>query len=200
MRRFLIILLIVLAVVVLWLWRGRDLTTAIDRIHLVQTSSRPVTTTSYEGSGTGGILRADDVDLSLNQMELGGAQPSFGTTKDGELALSFRGKVFPFAPMSSQEDKLTAKVPAGDTARISIEHSAVPWPNFFEVNFVTGNSPKWKRHIYQKLLWRKANRAKLEMIWRYEQFFYPPGGWTEAFMTRQGSTGLIRVEISDAPR
>lgn len=200
MRKFLFILLLVIALVVLWLWRGRDLSMAIDKFQVVQTRSRPVIAVSYEGSGAGGILRADDVDLSLNQVELGGAQPSIGTTKDGKLALSFRGKVFPFAPASLQEDKLAAKVPAGDTAKISIEHSALAWPNFFEVNFMTGNSPRWKRYIYEKLTWTKPNGAKLEMIWRYEQFFYPPGGWTEAFMTRQGSTGLIRVEISDATR
>jgi hypothetical protein len=37
-------------------------------------------------------------------------------------------------------------------------------------------------------------------LWRYEQYFYPGSGWTEALMTRQGATGLIRVEISNATR
>ena len=200
MRKLLVILLILIALVVLWLWRGRDLSVAIDKFRLVQASSRRITSLTYEGGGTGGILRADDVDLSLNQVELGGDQPSIGTTKDGQVALSFRGKIFAFAPVSSQDDKLAAKVPAGDAAKISIDHSAVAWPNFFEVNFMTGNSPSWKRYIYEKLIWTKPNGAKLEMLWRYEQFFYAPGGWTEAFMTRRGSTGLIRVEISDASR
>ena len=200
MRKVLIILLGLIALVALWLWRGRDLTMAVDKSYVIEASSRPIASISYEGTGTAGILRADDVDLSLNQVQLGGAQPSVGTTKDGQLALSFRGKVFPFAPVSSQDDKLAAKVPADDTARISIDHSAIAWPNYFEMNFMTGNSPLWKRYIYEKLTWTKANGAKLEMMWRYEQFFYPPGGWSEAFMTRQGSTGLIRVEISDASR
>lgn len=200
MRKILITLLVLLALVVVWLWRGRDLSMAIDRVHLIQASSRPITAISYEGSGTGGILRADDVDLSLNQVELGGAQPSIGTTKDGQLALSFRGKVFPFAPASSQDDKLAAKVPVDDTARISIQHSALAWSNHFEVNYMTGNSPRWKRNIYKKLIWAKPNGAKLEMTWRYEQFFYAGSGWSEALMIRQGAAGLIRVEISDASR
>ena len=91
-------------------------------------------------------------------------------------------------------------MPADDAAIVSIEHSALSWPNFFETNFMTGNSPKWKRHTYQKLTWTKPTGAKLEMLWRYEQYFYQGTGWTEALMTREGSTGLIRVEISGASR
>jgi hypothetical protein len=200
MRKILIILLLVIALVVLWLWRGRDLLRVVDKLYVAKTRSRPISAISYEGSGAGGILRADDVDLSLNQVDLGGAQPSVGTTKDGQLALSFRGKVFSFAPVSSQDDKLAAKVPDGDTARISIHHSVVAWRNHFEANFMTGNSPKWKRYIYRRLTWKKPNGAKLEMLWRYEQFFYQNDGWVEAFMVRPETTGLIRVEISEASR
>jgi hypothetical protein len=198
MRKLLIALFIVLILAALWLWRGRDLSTLADRFRRIETSSRPISAIIYDGSGTGGVVHVDDVDLSLNQVELGGATPSMGTTKDGQLALSFAGKVFPFGPV--QGDKLAAKLSDGDAAKISIEHSVVAWPNFFEINFMSGNSPKWKRHIYQRLIWKKANGARLEMLWRYEQFYYAGNGWTDALMTRPGSTGLIRVEISGASR
>jgi hypothetical protein len=199
MRRILISLLFVIALVGLWLWRGRDVSTLVDEFKVIQTSSRPIETIAYEGSGTAGILHVDDVALSLNEVELGGGQPSIGTSKDNQLALSFKGKVYPFGPLSGT-DNLEATVPAADVAVIALQHSAIPWPNFFEVNFMTGNSPKWKRNIYQKLSWKKSTGAKLEMLWRYEQYFYSQDHWTEALMTRPGSTGLIRVEISDAPR
>src|SRR5262249_37385547 len=182
----------------LWLWRGRDLSMLIDRFKLLEASSRPIKTISYEGNGTGGTLHVDGLDLSLNEVELGGAQPNVGTSKDGQLALSFGGKIFPFGP--AQADSLTTSTPADDVATISIHHSALPWPNFFEINFMTGNSPKWKRSIYQVLTWTKPTGAKLEMLWRYEQFFYAQDSWTNALMTRPGSTGLIRVEISNASR
>ena len=200
MRKILIALLLVVALGVLWLWRGRDLSSVADKFYLVPTSSRSIAAISYEGSGTGGLLRADDVDLSLNQVELGGAQPSVGTTKDGQIALSFAGKVFPFGSPLAQDEKLAANVANGDAATIAVEHSAIPWPNWFEVNFMTGNSPKWKRFIYQKLVWKKSTGAKLEMVWRYEQFFYQNDGWTQAFMSRPPATGLIRVEISELSR
>jgi hypothetical protein len=198
MRKLLIALLIVLILAALWLWRGRDLSMLADRFKKIETNSRPIGAINYDGSGTGGVLHVDDIDLSLNEVALGGATPSMGTTKDGQLALSFGGKVFPFGP--AQDDKLSAKLSGGDAAEISIEHSVLAWPNFFEINFMSGNSPKWKRHIYQRLIWKKANGARLEMLWRYEQFYYAGNGWTAAFMTRPGSTGLIRVEISGASR
>jgi len=200
MRKALFTLLIVIALAILWLWRGRDLSTLVDRFHVIQTSSRPIKAIGYEGSETGGLLHVDGTDLSLNEVELGGTQPSVGTTKDGQLALSFAGKVFPFGSALSQDERLSANVSSGDATTISIEHSAIPWPNFFETNWMTGRSPTWKRHIYQKLTLKKPTGAKLEMLWRYEEYFYSGDGWTGALMTRPGWTGLIRVEISGASR
>ncbi len=196
MRRILIALVLVIVLASFWLWRGRDLSMLVDRFRLIEASSRPIKNISYEGNGTGGVLHVDDVALSLNEVQLGGTQPSVGTTADNRLALSFNGKVFPFGNVSAP-DTLVAAVPAEDAAFVAIQHSAVPWPTFFETNFMTGNSPKWKRHIYRKLTWKKPNGARLEMIWRYEQYFYQQDRWTEALMTRERVTGLIRVEISD---
>ena len=200
MRKLLVILIVIIGLSILWLWRGRDLVTLADDFKTIQRSSRPIDTISYEGNGSGGSLHIAEIDLTLDESPLTGQKPNVGTTKDGQLALSFHEKVFPFGAPLSQIDKLAANVPSGDTATISIKHSALAWPNFFEVNFMTGNSPKWKRYTYRRLTWHKPNGAKLEMLWRYEQYFYRNDGWVEALMTRPGATGLIRVGISDAPR
>src|SRR5438874_5158423 len=196
----LIVLLLIVALTALWLWRGRDLSMLVDRFHLVETSSRPIKAIVYEGNGTGGILQVDGLDLRLNELALEGAQPNIGTTKDNQLALSFRAKVFPFGPVQEALGKLTVTTPSLDIATFATEHSSIPWRNFFEINFMTGNSPRWKRNVYQRITWKKPNGARLEMIWRYEQYFYPRDGWTEALMIRPGAPGLIRVEISDASR
>lgn len=200
MRKILIALLVVIVLAGLWLWRGRDLAMVIDRFYVIETSSRSIKTIAYEGSGTGGVLHVDDVALSLNEVQLSGAQPNIGTTKDGQVALSFAGKVFPLGPPSSETDKLTANVPSDDVATIASQHSAISWPNLFDFNFMTGKSPTWKRHVYQRMNWRRANGTKLKMLWHYEQYFYSGDGWTNALMTRPGSTGLIRVEITAASR
>ena len=63
---------------------------------------------------------------------------------------------------------------------------------------MTGNSPRWKRFRYQHLVWKKNDRSELDMVWRFEQYYYASDGWTEAWMTDPGSTGLIRVRISPA--
>jgi hypothetical protein len=56
--------------------------------------------------------------------------------------------------------------------------------------------------LYYVLRWKKTTGATLDMIWRYEQFFYgqqliPGNGWGSGFMTREGSTGLIQVAINE---
>jgi hypothetical protein len=33
------------------------------------------------------------------------------------------------------------------------------------------------------------------MLWRYEQYYYAGDRWASGLMTREGSTGLIRVDI-----
>lgn len=198
MRKVITALLISIGLLALWLWRGRDLSMLIDQFKLIETSSRPINAIAYEGSGTGGILHVDGLDLSFNEVELGGAQPNFGTSKDGQLALSFAGNIFRLGPV--QTESLTTSRPADDIATVSIQHSALPWPNFFKINFMTGKSPSWKRHIYQKLVWKKPTGAKLEMVWRYEQYFYGDQGWLDGTMTREGATGLIRIDISNAAR
>jgi hypothetical protein len=37
--------------------------------------------------------------------------------------------------------------------------------------------------------------ANLQLLWRYEEFFYPANGWGSGFVTREGSAGLSQVEI-----
>jgi hypothetical protein len=152
---------------------------------------------AYEGTGTGGILHVNDLALSLNDMS--GPTPSIGTTKNNQLAVADSGKVFAFGPLTSASEdtaeRLATAPPPGDQALLATRHSVLSWPTLFDINLMTGQSPSWKRHVYQEIRWKKSSGAKLRMIWRYEQIFYPGNGWTSRFMTREGSTGLIRIEI-----
>jgi hypothetical protein len=97
----------------------------------------------------------------------------------------------------TEAENLATVPPASDDASIEIRRSILNWPTPFEVNFMTGHSPSWKRHLYYRVSWKKSSGANLEILWRYEQFFYPGNGWTSGFMTRKGSTGLIRVDIKE---
>jgi hypothetical protein len=164
----------------------------------VETRSASIQSIRYEGSGTGGILIVNGVSLTLNDLR-SDLSPSVGSTKDNQLALASSGKVFPFGSLkSASEDTgehLATAPPAGDQAFLATRHSVLSWPTPFDLNFMTGQSPSWKRNIYQQIRWKKSSGANLELLWRYEQFFYPGNGWASGLMTREGSTGLIRVDI-----
>jgi hypothetical protein len=200
MRKFLITLVIVIAlaaaVSILWIVAGRRVSLFLDRFGTIASSSTPIKSLVYEGNGTGGIIRVNGFGLNLSPPDAHEQSPNIGTTKDGQIALSHGGKVFPFGPPQSGET-LSAEPPPSDETSFSLRHSALSWPNFFETNFMTGNSPKWKRQSYYRLEWKKQNGAKLEMVWRFEQYYYANDGWTTGLMTREGWTGLIRVEIKN---
>jgi hypothetical protein len=204
MRRILVLLVIVAAgaaaLVALWIFRGREISSFIDRHRTVETRSGSIQSIAYEGNGTGGILIVNDLSLSLNHVGPGLAL-SVGSTKDNQLALASSGKVFPFGPLTSTSEntgeRLATVPPPGDQAFVAIRHSVLGWPTPFDLNFMTGHSPSWKRHIYYEIRWKKSSGPNLEMLWRYEQFFYPGNGWASGFMTRQGSTGLIRIEMKE---
>jgi hypothetical protein len=204
MRRVLITIAVVVALLValsiLWIFGGRQLSLFLDRFGTIEMVSAPIKSISYEGSGSGsgGILHVNDLALSLNGPNPVGASPEIGTTKDEQVALSFGGKVFAFGALrSSESDKLTAERPADDDASVSTRRSAISWPTPFDFNFMTGHSPSWRRHLYYRLTWKKQNGAKLDMLWRYEQYFYPTDGWASGFMLHEGSSRLIRVDIQN---
>jgi hypothetical protein len=205
MRRILVLLVIVAAAAVgliaLWIFRGRELSSFIDRYWTVETQSVPIKSIAYEGSGTGGILRCDDVSFSLNDARPG-LSLSIGSTKDNQFALASNGRVFAFGPLKSSTseaaaERLETAPPPGDRAVVVTRHSVLSWPTPFDVNLMSGHSPSWKRHTYYEILWKKSSGANLKMLWRYEQFFYPGNGWANGFMTREGSTGVNQVEIKE---
>ena len=197
MRKILITLAILIAFVIAILatliFGGRRISLFLDRVGTIETVSKRVNSLVYNGRGTGGTLRVNDLELSLNDRN--DPAPSIGTTKNDQLGLADTGKVFAFGPARSEAENLVTAPPAGDDAFIEIRRSTLSWPTPFEVNFMTGHSPSWKRHLYYRLLWKKPSGAKLEMLWRYEQYFYPVDGWASGFMTYKGSTGLIQLDI-----
>jgi hypothetical protein len=188
------------ALAALWIFRGGEISSIIDRYWTIETKSAPIKSIVYEGSGTGGIFIINGVSLSLNDVRAN-LSPSVGSTKDNQLALATSGKVFPFGPLTSASEntgeRLATAPSLGDQAFLAVRHSVLSWPTPFDLNFMTGHSPSWKRHSYYEIRWKKASGMNLQMLWRYEQFFYPGNGWTSGSMTREGSTGLIRVDIKE---
>ncbi len=199
MRKILITLAVLIAVVIVflatWIFYGHQISLFLDRFGTIEMASARINSIAYQGNGTGGIFHVNDLELSLNDSN--GPAPSIGTTKNDQLALANRGKVFAFGPVRTEAENLATAPPAGDDTSIEIRRSILNWPTPFETNFMTGHSPSWKRHLYYRVHWKKSSGANLEMLWRYEQYFYPGNGWANGFMTHQGSTGLIRVDMKE---
>jgi hypothetical protein len=195
-----IVVLCLVAILATWIFAGRQLTLFIDQFWTVEIASTPIDFIAYEGGGTGGILVVNDLRLSLNEASAG-ISPSFGSTKDNQFAVASGGNVFPFGPLTSTSENaaenLVTAPPLGDQAFLATRHSVLSWPTPFDINLMTGQSPAWKRYMYHEIRWTKSSGRKLQLLWRYQQFFYPGNGWASGFMTREGSTGLIRVEIKE---
>jgi hypothetical protein len=200
MRKLLITLAIlalsIIALLATWIFAGRQISLCVDRFGTVEVASTKINAIAYEGSGTGGWLMVNDLALGLNDASPKIA-PSFGSTKDGQFALASSGKVFAFGQLASTAesgDYLVARPQPGDEALLVKRRSAVSWPTPFDFNLMTGQSPSWKRHLYHQIRWKKSSGATVDMLWRYEQYFYPRNGWSD-HMTREPSTGLVRLDI-----
>jgi len=204
MRKVFLTLLFLVALTIaigaLWIFQGSKISMYVDRYGIAEISSEKVSSIDYHGSGSGGVLYANRTQLYLDSVIAPAQSPNIGSTKDGKLAIAVGGKVFPLGPLSpasdSDSENLTAVPDTGDQATVTIGHSHFYWPNPFEVNFMTGATPSWKRYTYQRLRWIKPNRSRLEMLWRYQQYYYRRDGWANPGMTREGETGLIRINIT----
>src|SRR5438093_13415057 len=142
MRKILITLGILIAFIVAvfasWIFGGRQLSLFLDRFWTIETASSRINSVVYEGSGTGGILHVNDLALSLNARN--GPAPTVGTTKDGQLALADRGKVFAFGPPRSEAEDLATALPVDDDAFIEIRRSVLRCPSPLDYYCITDQS------------------------------------------------------------
>jgi len=88
---------------------------------------------------------------------------------------------------------------ADEGDRIDFVHTQgrLIWPNWFETNYMTGQTPTWKRFHHYRLVWRKASGETLTLFWRYEDYYSPSDHrFVGADMTGPDHCGLVRAEIS----
>ncbi len=195
-----IVVLCIVAILALWIFYGCQFSLFIDSFATIEVASTRINSIGYEGGGTSGILIINDARMSLNDVNPK-ISLSIGSSKDNQFALASGGKVFAFGPLAASAENgsydLAAVPQPGDDAVFVTRRSVLGWPTPFDLNFMTGQSPSWKRYMYYQLRWKKSSGAELEMLWRYEQYFYPGNGWANGFMIRKRSTGLVRLDIKE---
>lgn len=167
-----------------WVALGRQLALLLDWVSTVPAAMLPVSPIFFPN----GTLHIGDRAILVMTAGI-----DVRSDDGGRLVLSTGGKSFPLGQETAQEI-----VPeAGDLVSYTIEHSRLSWPTPFEWNFMTGHSPSWKRHLYHKLLWKKADGAKLEIVCRYEQWFYGSNQWSGlGGMTSLYADGAWNVKIT----
>jgi hypothetical protein len=172
-----------------WILGARSLSLLLDQIYTVPIDSIPVRGLGLEEIDSG-RLRINNLPMDL----AGTDDRPFPAELKIDSGRQFVVKAAKRAITLGRVDESFLLRPApNDRVRFQTDRGLSSWPTPFEINFMSGNSPSWKRHLYYRLLWEKPDRSRLEMVWRYEQYFYDR--WANGFMTRAGSTGLIRVDI-----
>ena len=193
MRRLLIMSAIAIAGLVAslgaWIAGARSLSLLLDGIHTVQIDSRPITEIVLEGNG--GTLRINDLPLSLAGTDYHPYPMMTKVDPERHFVIESAGHAISLGRVENASGILRPEL--GDRARLQVDHSMLSWPTPLAINFISGNSPSWKRNVYYRFIWEKPNGGRLEMVWRYEQYFYDD--WASGFMTTPDSTGLIRVDI-----
>jgi len=178
-----------------WIAAARPLSMLLDQVHTVEIDSQPVTQLGIEDV-SGGMLRINDLPMSIAMPDYRPYPMEMNMDGARQFVIQSAGHSISLGRLDDSlgEGRGPAIKPGpGDKARFNVERTMLSWPTPLDLNFMTGQSPSWKRHLYYHLVWEKPNGGRLEMVWRYEQYFYEH--WASGFMTRQGTTGLIRVDI-----
>lgn len=188
-----------MATLLLWLFGTRPLSLLVDRLLPHRVSAAPVREMRFED----GVLAVAGVRLDMLTT---GTLPSgllAALSDSGRVVLRDQAAAFPCGPGRAVPsppgpDSILFQADAGDTVTFTQERSRLSWPTPLEMNFMTGYSPSWRRHLYARLLWTKRNGARLEILWRFPQAFYPRDGWRPERL-EFGSAGVLRVTLQEAP-
>ena len=187
--------IIAACMLIAWLFAGRHLSMILDRVVTLRHASLPASPLVYDGDS----FRIGAIPMSFARADYQRYDLSVHSDPLNRFVLSTGGQSFtlgpPIRPPDSQRNpKIEFTFEPGDEVSFTTERSLLSWPTPFEFNFMTGHSSSWRRHLYYRLAWKKRSGATLEMLWRYQQWFYRNDGWTDGEMTGP-STGLIQVEI-----
>ena len=200
-RRVIRVIILAVAVLLGWLVLGRQITLVVDRLITLEVASLPVRQVAF----LDGTIEIAGKPLSTMTSEGAPADLTVFVDSAKHVVLAAGADTLTVGsgtiePVPVGALGYVATPDQGDEVHFTQRRSAISWPTPFEFNFMTGQSPSSKRHVYYRLVWKKRTGGRLEAVWRYEQWRYPSYGWGQSGeMTRQGSTGLIRLSINPDP-
>ena len=188
----------IIAVPVIWYQTARPLALLIQG---EPDSGTPLNKIGWNGTYLTINGRTYDTSVLNGQQDLENAQGTqFGVDAQHHLIITVRGQSLvlgaPDGTVSNGGEAQPAFAPApGDRVSFGNKEGWYAWPNWFEMNFITGRVPTWKRFVTYKLIWKKASGETLTLTWRYEHYYYPSDGWLDADMSGDGC-GLAGAGIT----
>ncbi|HEY3799808.1 MAG TPA: hypothetical protein VGL58_15775 [Caulobacteraceae bacterium] len=196
--------LIAVALSIAWIASARWLSLALDHLFTVPARSVPASPLGWDGVN---LLFGAGPASSLLDLEGPGPgyRPAAVLTVDPQqrLTVSMGARRLVLGDRAGVIAGGDGPAPAyraepGDFGALTVTHGWLSWP-VFEWNFMTGPSPSWRRSVYYHLTWKKRSKARLDLLWRFEQGYRGPDGWDAPSGATDGATGLIRAQITPAP-
>jgi hypothetical protein len=184
-----------------WLAAGRQVTLLLDRVIHLPAVSLPVTPLKYDGGGLV-IGEIPAVFAGLDNLPAGlrlTTDPSLRVIlSSGQESFSLGPRTNPIDP--SGRPGIDFVPEPEDELSFTARRSLLAWRAPYEFQIFGGKSPRWKRYVYYRLLWKKRPGASLEMSWRYEQQYVAGRGWSAPAMMWNSQTGLVSVKIDPETR
>lgn len=146
-----------------WIFGGEKISLFVDRFKTIPIASLPVSPLIFEELGMPGSLQIGSLPMSTGMPNYKRFPLQLTANASQHLVLLSHGKSFalgPIAPGGTTSGSGIAFLPE-DSDKVSFvtERSLLSWLTPFDFNFMTGQSPSWKRHLYYRLTWIKPSGA-----------------------------------------
>jgi hypothetical protein len=179
-----------------WVFAGSSLVALIDRVATTQHAA-PDSPTRFDFDDGKDTVLPEDPKLTFGDRQRAISnkwhvveQPRGHLTletPDGSLML---GPIVDCRNLGRGRQSLEFAPEPGDVVTFTLRRSRVSWPRPFDIPWLGGPRTTWGRYIYHRLLWRKANGALLDMVWRDEQRFTNGMGWSDQYLPWPPATKL----------
>ena len=163
----------------LWLFTAQWCSLLIDRVYTVPLATLPSTPLGWNGTylqfgssvegmeGPKGGWSSAELQTGSQIVTLEGPGPGYHQVATLEvdthdnLVLSAGGHSLALGSRAGTLSGGDGPIPAfapepGDTTSATLERSWLSWPTPLETNFMTGQTPSWRRYVYYRTSWKKA--------------------------------------------